>query len=405
MAELNRYLLTLLDAQSRDERQMLLLSGARQVGKTSLAQAIGKLASSAYYLNWDVLADRSLIVAGPTQVAEHCGLDSLREERSYIAFDELHRFPAWRGFLKGLFDAYQHRGRFLVTGSAALTTFRRGGDSLMGRYFPYTLHPLSVAELACAAPADPGRGAPRRIPDEAWEGLWRFGGFPEPCLRGEDRFYNRWRRLRTEQLLREDLRDLTRIQEIDQVELLALSLAQQVGQLSNHSRLARQCQVSVDTVGRWIGTLESLYYCFRVPPLQANLARALRKQPKYYLWDWSLVRDPGARFENLVASALKKAADYWTEAGYGSFGLCFVRDKDGNEVDFCLTRDDRPWLLVEAKLGESAGLSRALHRYAEMLPTTAALQVVRDSAFVEADCFARSGPIKVPARTFLSQLV
>ena len=402
---MDRYLLTVLDAQSRDERQMLLLSGARQVGKTSLTRDLGKRAALACYLNWDVLSDRSLIAAGPRRVAEYCGLDTLREERTYVAFDELHRYPDWRGFLKGLFDAYQDRGRFIVTGSAALRTFRRGGDSLMGRYFPYTLHPLSVAELVSAAPVGPGERAPGKVTAEAWDHLLRFGGFPEPFLRGEQRFYNRWRRLRTEQLLREDLRDLTRIQELDQVELLALSLARQVGQLSNHSGLARQCQVSVDTVRRWVSTLEGLYYCFRVPPLQANVARALRKQPKYYLWDWSLVDDPGARFENMVASALKKAVDYWTDAGYGTLALYFVRDKEGNEVDFCVTRDGSPWLLVEAKLGESAGLSQALYRFSEKLSVPLALQVVRDSAFVDADCFAQRGPIRVPARTFLSQLV
>ncbi|MEE4278950.1 MAG: ATP-binding protein [Halieaceae bacterium] len=402
---MDRYLLSVLDAQSRNERQMLFLSGARQVGKTSLARALGERASAAYYLNWDVVEDRRLINLGPTAVAERCGLDQLRSERSYVAFDELHRYAHWRDFLKGMFDVYEERGRFLVTGSAALTTFRRGGDSLMGRYFPYTLHPLSVAELVGPQPEAPGTRSPRPIHDDAWDALWRFGGFPEPYLRGEQRFYNRWRRLRTEQLLREDLRDLARIREIDQVELLAHALAEQAGQLSNYTSLARLCGVSVDTIRRWLTTLESLYYCYRVPPWQNNVARSLRKQPKIFLWDWSLVQDEGARYENLLASALRKACDFWTDTGYGTYGLYFVRDKQGNEVDFCVTRDGKPWLLVEAKLALSAGLSAGLHRFAEQLGVTLALQVVRDAPYAEADAFAVTGPIKVPARTLLSQLV
>lgn len=369
------------------------------------ARSIAARAGDSHYLNWGSTDDRALIAAGPAAVAERSGLDQLRQARTFVALDELHRYPAWRDFLKGLFDVYEDRGRFLVTGSAALTTFWSGGDSLMGRYFPYTLHPISVAELADSEPDAPAERAPREIDDALWKTLQGFGGFPEPFLRDDERFYNRWRRLRTEQLLREDLRDLSRIQEIDQVELLALLLARQAGQLTNYSSLAWQCQVSVDSVRRWLVTLESLYYCFRVPPWQTNVARSLRKQGKTFLWDWSLVEDEGGRFENLVACALRKAVDFWTEAGYGTFGLYFVRDKQGNEVDFCVTRDAEPWLLVDAKVSDKASLTSSLHRFSGQLAVSSALQVVRDSAYVDADCFAERGPIKVPARTFLSQLV
>jgi len=70
-----------------------------------------------------------------------------------------------------------------------------------------------------------------------------------------------------------------------------------------------------------------------VQPWHRNGTRALRKEPKYYLWDWSQVSDPGARGENLIASALLKSVHWWTETGRGDFGLHFVRDKQKREVD------------------------------------------------------------------------
>ena len=235
--------------------------------------------------------------------------------------------------------------------------------------------------------------------------MWQFGGFPEPFLKGQKRFYNRWRSLRNEQLFREDLRDLTRIQELGQVELLATLLRSQVGQLTSYTYLSRSVRVSIDTVRRWIDTLESLYYCFTVRPWHRNVARALRKEPKYYLWDWSQVADPGARAENLVASALHKAVNWWTESGRGDFSLHFVRDKQKREVDFLVTRDARPWFLVEVKSSEKAPLSTTLEYFQKQVRASHAFQVVFDADYVACDCFEVQTPVVVPARTFLAQLI
>ena len=347
-----------------------------------------------------------MIVKGPSSIAEQLGLDRLHADLPLCAFDELHKYQHWRDLLKGFFDQYETRARVLVTGSASLATFRRSGDSLMGRCFPYTLHPVSVAECVATstrhALINP---APGRIEGDQWESLWQFGGFPEPFLKGQKRFYNRWRSLRNEQLFREDLRDLTRIQELGQVELLATLLRSQVGQLTSYTYLSRSVRVSIDTVRRWIDTLESLYYCFTVRPWHRNVARALRKEPKYYLWDWSQVAEPGARAENLVASALHKAVNWWTESGRGDFALHFVRDKQKREVDFLVTRDARPWFLVEVKSSEKAPLSTTLEYFQKQVRASHAFQVVFDADYVARDCFEVQTPVIVPARTFLAQLI
>ena len=406
---MKRYLLEELAGHYRNNRQMIFLSGPRQVGKTTVAGMLGESFRANQYFTWDNQTHRETILQGPDAISTELGLDRLQAELPLCAFDELHKYRDWRDFLKGFFDQYEERARVLVTGSASLATFRRGRDSLMGRYFPYTLHPVSVAECVGL----PGRhatgglvnGQPEPIEDDQWNALWKFGGFPEPFLKADQRFYNRWRTLRTEQLFREDLRDLTRIQELSQVEILAGLLRRQVGQLTSYSWLAKTVRVSVDTIRRWIVTLESLYFCFTVKPWHNNIARALRKEPKYYLWDWSQVDDPGARAENMVANALLKAVHWWTETGAGDFGLHFIRDKQKREVDFLVTRDQQPWFLVEVKAGSKAGLSDSLRYFQQQTRAPHAFQVAMDAGFVGKDCFEHHDPIIVPAKTFLAQLI
>jgi len=388
---------------------MALMSGPRQVGKTTIALDLCRRTTSdgepGIYLNWDNQDHRARILAGPREVAAAAGLERLRATAPLCAFDELHKYRRWRDFLKGLFDTHERELRILVTGSARLDVFKRGGDSLMGRYFPYTLHPLSVAELVGPDEID---GTivrpPRSMEADLWEALNRFGGFPEPLSKAEQRFHTRWRGLRTQQLFREDVRDLTRVQEIGQLEHLADVLRAQVGQLTSYTTLARAVRVSLDTVRRWIAILEALYWCFAVRPWHANVARALRKEPKFFLWDWSLVEDAGARAENLVASALLKAVHAWTEGGRGEFALHFLRDKDKREVDFLVTRDRVPWFLVEVKRGGREPLSPSLAHFQAQTGAAHAFQVAMDLPFVERDCFERTEPVIVPARTLLAQL-
>jgi uncharacterized protein len=396
----------ILSEHFRDERKMLLLMGPRQVGKTTTSREIGRPRARSVYLNWDNFDHQKRIVAGPAALTEELRLDVVAEDRPLLILDEIHKYPRWRALLKGFFDTYGEACDVLVTGSARLSAFHASGDSLMGRYFSYRMHPFSVAEVVHPQVGEaPGRRPPAPIDDETLGALVEFGGFPEPLSRASRRFATRWRRLRHQQLFREELRDLTRVQEVAKVQTLAQLVVQRIGQLITYSSLSGEIGASIDSVKRWLTVLESLYFHFRLRPWFRNVARSLRKEPKLYLWDWSLLDDPGQRFENLVASALLKAVHLWTDDGLGLFDLHFLRDKEKREVDFLVSRDGRPWMLVEAKLSGRAGLSPSLVRFQQQLGAELALQVALDLPYAERDCFALARPAIVPARTFLSQLV
>jgi len=268
------------------------------------------------------------------------------------------------------------------------------------------MHPLSVGELVSTElPGDELVRLPAQVDESRYQALRRHGGYPEPVVRDSDRFWRRWSATRTQQIMKEDLRDLTQVRELGQVETLAELIAHRIGQLVSFSSLSRDVGASVDSIRRWIRTLESLYYCFSVRPWHVNVTRSLRKEPKYFLWDWSQVRDPGARAENMVAGALLKAVHLWSDRGQGSFGLHFVRDKEKREVDFVVVRDGDPWFLVEVKKSGEASLSPHLHRFQKQTGAGHAFQVAMDAPYVDRDCFAENRPVVVPARTFLSQLV
>ena len=211
--------------------------------------------------------------------------------------------------------------------------------------------------------------------------------------------------LRQQQLFTEDIRDVTRVQEIHQTELLAEILRYQTGQLTNYTNLAKKVRVSVDTIRRWITILESLYYCFTIQPWTRNVSRTLLKQPKVYLWDWSLLDDSGARAENFVASHLLKAVHWWTDNGFGEYGLYFLRDKDRREVDFLVTRNQEPWFLIEVKTGQSKSVSTDLVHFQNQIKAPHAFQAAFSMDYVGADCFSTNRPVIVPVQTVLSQLV
>jgi len=383
-------------------RQMAFLAGPRQVGKTTTCRSLADL-----YLNWDNLDDRRQILAGPAILAQRLGVDRLSATVPVALFDELHKYRGWKQLLKGFFDTHGDQVRILVTGSSRMDVYRRGGDSLMGRYLPYRMHPFSIAETLHVELPDAGRivREPRKIEATEFDALWTHGGFPEPFLKRDVRFSRRWRSLRFEQLVRHEIRDLTQVQQLDQMASLVAILADRSGQQLIHDNLARQVRVSVDTLRRWIDVLRDLHVGFVVRPWFRNVSRSLRKEPKWFLRDWSSIEDPGARAETFVACHLLKAVEGWSDMGFGDFELGYLRDKEKREVDFVVIRDGKPWFLAEVKHRDD-GIGKALGYYQQQLDAPLAFHVVVDAEYVDADCFARPrAPMVVPARTLLSQLL
>ena len=332
--------------------------------------------------------------------------DKGQEKKPIVVFDEIHKYTRWKSFLKGFYDKYGQSIHIIVTGSSRLDVYRKGGDSLMGRYFPFRMHPLSVGEIVSPKRRDTELNLqPVKIDDQSWYNLLNYGGFPKPYLTATPEYHHLWKNLRNKQLFREDLRDLTKLHELDLVEKLGDILRFHAGQLISYLSLSRMVRSSDVTVRRWIEILKSFYWCYEVRPWTKNVVRSLIKEPKFYLWDWTLIEDQGQKFENVIASHLLKAVNFWTDSGFDDYKLHFIRDKEKREVDFIIIKNSRPWMLVEAKLSNSESLSSSLVYFHKQLKTDYAFQVVCNMDYIDRNCFEWKNPIIVPAKTFLSQLI
>jgi hypothetical protein len=358
----------------KDLRQkMVFVGGPRQVGKTTLAR--GLLRGRKGYLNWDIPEHREKI---------------LRRELPpgrLLVLDEVHKYRSWRNYLKGLYDLRGRDLRILVTGSARLDLYRRGGDSLQGRYHFLRLHPLSVAEL----------GMKRQ---DAIQDLLRLGGFPEPFLRGSETEARRWSREYRTRLVREEVVSLERVQDLGNLELLILRLPGLVGSPLSVNALREDLQLSHKTVEGWIQVLERLYSVFRLPPFGAPKIRAVKKERKHYHFDWSLVPEMPERFENLVASHLLKWVHFEEDTKASGLELRYFRDIDGREIDFVVVEDGRPLHCVECKWSD-AEVSKSLKYFRARFPHCAAWQV---SATGTKDYRTAEGIRVLPAVKYLADL-
>ena len=312
------YIDTLIQNQFK-WNMMLFLMGARQVGKTTVANMISNTFNRSAYFNWDNDEHRRLIISGQKFIEQILPLHTLGE-KPLVIFDELHKYPSWKNYIKGFYDQYKDHYNIIVTGSAHLNVFQKGGDSLMGRYLPFTIHPLSVGELQ-SNPLESLFRSPFEIQTVDYEALYNYGGFPAPYLYRDREGYLQWKRTRLSQLFREDIRDTTEVRKVSKLELCATLLEFQSGNVLNRSTISKHIQVAVDTINCWIDILKQFYYLFTIQPWSTNIPHSLIKEPKVYLTDWSFVQNEGARFETFVACHLKKSVDYWNERGKGEFDL------------------------------------------------------------------------------------
>jgi len=368
--------------------KMVFIGGARQVGKTTFAvKIVAKNFQNSAYYNWDSRSDRKSIMRSDWP-----------GETELIILDEVHKYRKWKTLIKGEYDKLKHKYKFLVTGSSRLDVYRRGGDSLQGRYHYYRLHPFSLAELLnkknkIGVSQELSLG--EKFYKSEFDALYEFGGFPEPLLKESSRFLRRWHNEKIERLFREDITDTEQIRDLGSMQLLSDLLPDRVGSLLSINSIREDLEVSHRAVSHWLNILEAFYYNFRILPFARSTVRSIKKEPKLYLWDWSEIENPAARFENLIASHLLKFCHFLNDYEGYKAELHFLRNVDKKEVDFIVTIDKKPWFAVEAKISGTE-ISKSLYYFRERLKIPYVYQVVKESSvnryknrvhLLSADCF------------------
>ena len=359
------------------KEKIVLLSGPRQVGKTILSK---QLTASHFYLNYDASSDRRIIHA-----------QEWDRDTELVVFDELHKMKKWKSWIKGIYDTEGISPSLLVTGSARLDTYRKGGESLAGRFFYYRLHPLTVKEI-CRYLGEKS--------ETALDKIIKFGGFPEPYLKDSETFAKRFRRIHTDTIIREDLLDLERVRDVKSIEILIDLLRTRVGSTTSYTAIANDLQVSIHTVKHWLQILENLYIIFPVRPYHKNIARSLLKESKYYLYDTGAVEgDLGAKLENAVACALLRDLHFIEDTTGSRVALHYLRDKEKHEVDFLPVVDNKPLCMIEVKVSDE-NFSPSLFRFHRKLKNAKPFQVVYRLKRKKSKDVARM----LPAHQFLRDL-
>ena len=352
------------------ENKMVFIGGARQVGKTTLAKdIIAKQFNDTTYYNWDFNPDRKKIISY-----------ELPGEPSLLIFDEIHKYKKWKALIKGIYDIYNQKYKIIVTGSASLNIFRRGGDSLQGRYHYYTLHPFTLNEVEnIKNNLQPFEELTfqRSFYKSSSEILLTFGGFPEPMLSQDDKILRRWHNEKLERLFREDIRDIENIRDINSMKLLGDLLPSKAASPLSINNISTDLEVSHRAINNWLNILESFYYLFRVYPFTSKKIRSIKKEPKLYLIDWSEIDNEGSRFENMIASHLLKFVQYLYESEGYKAGLFYLRNVDKKEVDFLVTVNNKPWFSVEAKHSDKSP-SPNITYFKERLKIPFNYQVIRE---------------------------
>jgi predicted AAA+ superfamily ATPase len=340
------------------EKPMVFMAGPRQTGKTTLAKTISEEYINRLYFNWDDPQDRTRLIENPFFFQE---LERRNGSSPLVVFDEIHKHKDWKNYLKGVYDRFKEEFLFLVSGSGRLDIYQKGGDSLAGRYYLFHLWPFTLAELGgVERTIDDFRRHPLEIQtdrsaemENIWMSLAIMSGFPDPYLTSREASYRRWSNSYCQQLIREDIRDLTNIQSIGDLETLYYLLPSKVGSPISVPSLGRDLKTAYNTVRNWLASFERFFLIFSITPWTRKIARAIQKERKIYLWDVPRIKDAAAKFENMVALELYRAVTTWNDMGWGRFTLNFIKNKEQQEVDFILADDNEPVLLIEAKLADT----------------------------------------------------
>ncbi|OGV46924.1 MAG: hypothetical protein A3F46_01980 [Legionellales bacterium RIFCSPHIGHO2_12_FULL_42_9] len=381
----SRYLRHAIEDICFPRHKMAFISGPRQCGKTTFAKELLNSRGIGQYFNWDEKQFRRAWTKNPCDTLSQLSLQD-KTTTPLVIYDEIHKAKFWKRDLKGVYDTLETVCDILVTGSAKLNVYRRGGDSLLGRYHHFHLHPFSVAEmLNLPVPVSSDALITELFQQsfstsietkQAIEQLMIFGPFPEPLFSNNNRILTIWQRERVERLIHEDLRDLSRIQTLSQIEMLVSLLPERAAGVLSINALREDLEVAYITMKLWIDYLKQVYYCFEIKPYSKSMPRAIKKEGKLYLWDWSEVDDEGARFENMIASHLLKYAHFITDTGLANMNLLYLKNKEKQEIDFLLVKDKKPWLPIEVKLNEETA-SKNWDVFFKNLPCKQGLQIIK----------------------------
>ncbi len=363
-------------------KQMVFIAGPRQAGKTTFTRILAEDFMNSLYFNWDIIEDKRNLIENPSFYEEVHRSDNTVP---LIIFDELHKYSNWKNYLKSVYDRDKSNYTFVVSGSGRLDMYQKGGDSLAGRYFLFYLWPFTLAELAgnnltfeqfLANPIEV-----RAAPNETitiWNKLTRFSGFPDPYLDGTNEFYRIWSNTYKKQLLREDIRDLASLRNIEAVEILFSLLPSKIGSPLSMASLSRDINVSFDSVRSWIEIFENFFLVFRIAPWSGKISRAITKEKKLYLFDYAGIDSPGAKFENMVALELFRAVSNWNDLGLGNFALHYIRNREKEEVDFLISNNHTPLILIETKRSDDH-VSKSLRKFQKVLNIPAVQLVNRNN--------------------------
>ncbi|RLA09061.1 MAG: ATP-binding protein [Gammaproteobacteria bacterium] len=338
------------------KQKMVLLTGPRQVGKTYLSKDI---IADYDYFNYDYGDDRQAMADM-----------AWNRKSALIIFDELHKKPNWKNWLKGIYDVEGIPPAILVTGSVRLNTYLKASESLAGRFFQIRLHPLDLKELY---------HKDKTIDlTKTFDSLLQFGGFPEPFLKKSVKYYNRWKQSHLDVIIRQDLIQIEQVRQITKIENLIQLLRTRVGSTISYQNLSQDLMCSNKTVKNWLEILENMFVVFKVLPYNKKINRSLKKAPKYYFYDTGQVMDDknkGAKFENLVACAFKKEIDHQKDCQGENYKLNFLRTKDGKEVDFLICQDDKPITMIEAKYSDDK-IHKHFDYFDKQLPNIEKIQLI-----------------------------
>ncbi len=368
-----------------EDKSMIFLVGPRQVGKTTLTGIISRSFVNSLYFNWDIPQNKARLMENPTFFQEIKRRDP---STPLIIFDEIHKYKDWKNYLKGVYDQFHDEYQFLVSGSGRLDIYQKGGDSLAGRYFLFHLWPFTIAELEknnltiesfLENPLQISMEFSEKL-KEKWSRLSTLSGFPEPYFANRTASYRRWTNTYSSQLIREDIRDLTGIKSVEDMETLYFLLPSKVGSPLSIPSLATDLKASYNSVKSWLSIFERFFLIFSISPWTERITRAIQKERKVYLWDEPHIEESACRFENMVAMELWRAVTNWNDLGYGRFSLHFIKNKEKQEVDFLIANGNKPVVLIEAKISETQP-SSTLKKFQNALNVPAVQLIDEDEGY------------------------